>query len=84
MGDRGAQGAPTGTDRVPTLKMRVPVEVLAGFDEAKGGMAKYLKKRQTSPQAVAVLLFVYDTVRREGRLAEVLARYQSPPGLEFR
>lgn len=71
---------------MPTLKVtRVTPELIAAFDEAKGGMARYLKRRQTSRDAVSVLLFVYDTVRREGRLAEVLARYQpSPPTLEFR
>lgn len=64
---------------------RVSSELIANFDEAKGNMGKYLKKRQTSKEAVAVLLFVYDTVRREGRLAQVLERYQPmQPSLEFR
>lgn len=63
----------------------MPPEVLAAFDETRGGMGRYMKRRQTSRDAISVLLFVYDTVRREGRLGDVLARYQPPSsGLEFR
>lgn len=69
-----------------TLKVtRIPPELLAAFDETRGGMARYFKKRQSNRDAVAILLFVYDTVKREGRLADMLERYQSgPSGLDFR
>lgn len=73
---------------MPRLNTPISHELLAQFDETKGGMGKYLKKRQTTQEAIGVLLFVYDTVKREGRIADVLSRYQpapaGPSGLEFR
>lgn len=61
---------------MPDLRIkRASSELVSAFDEAKGGMGRYLKRRQTSRDALSVLLFVYDQVRREGRLRDVLERY---------
>lgn len=64
---------------------RIPAELLASFDEARSGMTRHLKRRATSRDAIAVLLYVYDAARREGRLPDLMARYHPEfGGLEFK
>lgn len=70
---------------MPELRTRITEEVDAALDEARGGMTRLLRRRQKKGEAIGVLLFVYDQVRREGRLPEIIARYHpSAPGIDFR
>ena len=60
-------------------------ETLSAFEEARGSMTRYLKRRATSRDAIDVLVHVYEAVRRSGQIGDIMSRYHPDTrGLEFR
>lgn len=65
---------------MPELRAKVSPETLARFDEAKAELVRHFGARRGTSEAVDALLFVFNAVRREGRLGSILSRYPGSVG----